>query len=105
MSTVNVVCAIQDNSRLPDRGCTVWVRGQWQTDSTPTAIQLRRGSGNGGGGLTADFQSIQDNVFTPICTKCHQGAGAPEGTAIGRDPQLRGTRGHGRVRSNLRCCA
>jgi hypothetical protein len=27
--------------------------------------------------LTADFQSIQDNIFTPICTKCHIGADAP----------------------------
>lgn len=40
------------------------------------------GSGSGGGGLTADFQSIQDNVFTPICTKCHQGASAPEGLQL-----------------------
>jgi len=32
--------------------------------------------------LTADFQSIQDNIFTPICTKCHQGAGAPEGLML-----------------------
>ncbi len=38
--------------------------------------------GSGGGGLTADFQSIQDNVFTPICTKCHQGASAPEGLQL-----------------------
>ena len=42
----------------------------------------------GGGGttpLTADFQSIQDNVFTPICTKCHIGAGAPEGLQLDAD--------------------
>jgi hypothetical protein len=40
-------------------------------------------SGSGGsGGLTADFQSIQDNVFTPICTKCHIGAGAPQGLQL-----------------------
>jgi methionine-rich copper-binding protein CopC len=32
--------------------------------------------------LTADFQSIQDNVFTPICTKCHIGADAPEGLQL-----------------------
>jgi hypothetical protein len=32
--------------------------------------------------LTADFQSIQDNVFTPICTKCHIGASAPEGLQL-----------------------
>jgi Bacterial Ig-like domain len=38
--------------------------------------------GGGGGPLTADFQSIQDNVFTPICTKCHEGASAPEGLQL-----------------------
>jgi methionine-rich copper-binding protein CopC len=32
--------------------------------------------------LTADFQSIQANVFTPICTKCHVGAAAPEGLQL-----------------------
>jgi len=37
------------------------------------------GGGTGGGTVTADFKSIQDNVFTPICTQCHAGAGAPEG--------------------------
>jgi hypothetical protein len=39
------------------------------------------GSG-GSGGLTADFQSIQDNVLTPICTKCHIGASAPQGLQL-----------------------
>ena len=38
--------------------------------------------GGSSGGLTADFQSIQDNVFTPICTKCHAGASAPEGLQL-----------------------
>ncbi len=32
--------------------------------------------------LSADFQSIQDNVFTPICTRCHLGANAPEGLQL-----------------------
>lgn len=32
--------------------------------------------------LTADFQSIQDNVFTPICVRCHSGAAAPEGLQL-----------------------
>jgi hypothetical protein len=32
--------------------------------------------------LTADFQSIQDNIFTPICVRCHSGAGAPEGLQL-----------------------
>jgi hypothetical protein len=42
----------------------------------------------GGGGsspLTADFQSIQDNVFTPICTRCHIGASAPQGLQLDAD--------------------
>jgi Bacterial Ig-like domain len=40
------------------------------------------GGGSGGGALTADFQSIQENVFTPICTRCHAGASAPEGLQL-----------------------
>jgi hypothetical protein len=36
----------------------------------------------GGGPITPDFQSIEDNVFTPICSKCHIGAGAPEGLQL-----------------------
>jgi hypothetical protein len=40
-------------------------------------------SGGGSGGpITADFQSIQENVFTPICSLCHIGAGAPEGLQL-----------------------
>ena len=35
-----------------------------------------------GGPVTADFQSIQDNVFTPICSVCHIGASAPEGLQL-----------------------
>jgi Bacterial Ig-like domain len=41
------------------------------------------GSGSGSGGtVTADFQSIQENVFTPICSPCHSGATAPEGETL-----------------------
>jgi hypothetical protein len=32
--------------------------------------------------VTADFESIQQNVFTPICSKCHIGASAPEGLQL-----------------------
>jgi hypothetical protein len=32
--------------------------------------------------LTADFQSIQDHVFTPICVRCHSGAAAPQGLQL-----------------------
>ena len=34
------------------------------------------------GPVTADFQSIQDNVFTPICSPCHSGANAPHGLML-----------------------
>lgn len=30
----------------------------------------------------SDFQAIQDQVFTPICTSCHAGAGAPLGLRL-----------------------
>jgi hypothetical protein len=39
-------------------------------------------AGGANGPITADFQSIQDNVFTPICSKCHIGAGAPQGLQL-----------------------
>src|SRR5215468_6159190 len=40
------------------------------------------GSSSGGAALTADLKSIQDNVFTPICTQCHEGAAAPLGLRL-----------------------
>lgn len=43
------------------------------------------GGGAGGGGsstLEATFSSIQENVFTPICTACHAGATAPQGLRL-----------------------
>ena len=42
------------------------------------------GSGSSGstGPVTADFESIQENVFTPICSPCHSGASAPEGLML-----------------------
>lgn len=40
------------------------------------------GPSNGGGAITADFQSIQDHVFTPICSVCHVGGGAPLGLRL-----------------------
>ncbi|MEJ1965361.1 MAG: hypothetical protein WDO56_29015 [Gammaproteobacteria bacterium] len=44
----------------------------------------RPGTGNGGA-LTPDLQSIQDHVFTPICTACHTGAAAPLGFRLDED--------------------
>jgi hypothetical protein len=32
--------------------------------------------------LSADFKSIQDNIFTPLCVRCHSGASAPEGLQL-----------------------
>jgi hypothetical protein len=37
-------------------------------------------SGNPSG--NSDFQEIQDTVFTPICSQCHIGAGAPHGLRL-----------------------
>ena len=40
---------------------------------------------NGGSGsvpLSADLASIEANIFTPICSKCHIGGGAPEGLRL-----------------------
>jgi hypothetical protein len=32
--------------------------------------------------VASDFQQIQDTIFTPICTQCHIGAGAPQGLRL-----------------------
>lgn len=40
------------------------------------------GSGSGNPNLQANFASIQDNIFTPICTACHTGASAPQGLRL-----------------------
>ncbi len=51
-------------------------------DPNGQPIGAASGSSSGGGAVTADFQSIQDNVFTPVCSKCHIGASAPEGLQL-----------------------
>ncbi len=38
--------------------------------------------GSGTVPLSADFASIQANIFTPICSVCHIGGGAPEGLRL-----------------------
>jgi len=40
------------------------------------------GGGGGGAMLEATFDSIQANIFTPICTACHIGAAAPQGLRL-----------------------
>jgi methionine-rich copper-binding protein CopC len=60
-------------------GCTAGCAGNGQgLDQNGQPIS----SGGAGGPITADFQSIQNNVFTPICSKCHIGGGAPEGLQL-----------------------
>jgi hypothetical protein len=39
-------------------------------------------SSSASGPLTADLASIEAHVFTPICSKCHIGASAPEGLQL-----------------------
>ncbi len=51
-------------------------------DSNGAPIGSGGGGGSAGGPVTADFQSIQDNVFTPICSRCHAGGNAPEGLML-----------------------
>ena len=59
-------------------------------NSNGQPIGSSSGSGSGGSGgtggttgpVTADFESIQENVFTPICSPCHSGASAPEGLML-----------------------
>jgi hypothetical protein len=58
-------------------------------NSNGQPIGSSSGSGGGSGGtggttgpVTADFESIQENVFTPICSPCHSGASAPEGLML-----------------------
>jgi hypothetical protein len=63
--------------------CAAGCAGNGQgLDQNGQPISGGGGGGNGNGTVTADFQSIQDNVFTPICSKCHIGASAPEGLQL-----------------------
>jgi hypothetical protein len=50
--------------------------------SGAVGVDGSNGGGGGGSTLQANFQSIQDNVFTPICTACHVGATAPQGLRL-----------------------
>lgn len=40
------------------------------------------GSGGGSGPLAANFDSIQANIFEPLCEHCHAGANAPAGLRL-----------------------
>jgi hypothetical protein len=56
------------------------------SDGQPIGSSTSSGTGSTGstapGTPTADFESIQENVFTPICSPCHSGASAPEGLML-----------------------
>jgi hypothetical protein len=43
---------------------------------------LAPGGGDSLPPLSADFDSIQANIFTPICSVCHIGGGAPQGLRL-----------------------
>jgi methionine-rich copper-binding protein CopC len=62
-------------------GCAAGCAGNGQgLDQNGQPISA--GGTAGGGPVTADFQSIQANVFTPICSVCHIGASAPQGLQL-----------------------
>jgi Bacterial Ig-like domain len=65
-------------------GCAAGCAGNGQgLDQNGQPISSGGGTGGTTGGpVTADFQSIQANVFTPICSVCHIGASAPEGLQL-----------------------
>ena len=41
--------------------------------------------GGASGPLTANFDSLQANVFEPLCEHCHSGANAPAGLRLDAD--------------------
>ena len=44
--------------------------------------QPSSGANMASGPIQPTLESIEENVFTPICSKCHIGAGAPEGLQL-----------------------
>jgi hypothetical protein len=65
-------------------GCAAGCAGNGQ-GLNQNGQPISAGGGTGGttgGPVTADFQSIQANVFTPICSVCHIGASAPQGLQL-----------------------
>jgi hypothetical protein len=69
--------------RMPDRNivavCLAALSCGACTGSGEGLDENGRPIGAGPGPLVPEFQSIQDNVFTPVCTVCHSGAAAPLG--------------------------
>ncbi len=67
---------------LAAAGCTGNGDGLDANGQPLSSSSTSSSSSSSSGALTADFTSIQDNVFTPICTRCHIGASAPEGLEL-----------------------
>lgn len=66
-------------------GVMLWALSGCAGDGTGLDVNGRPLGGDGGGGsdtLQPTFQSIQAQVFTPICTACHAGAAAPLGLRL-----------------------
>ena len=76
MASVGAVCPI---------GAMLCALAGCAGDGTGLDANGRPLDGDGGGGsdtLQPTFQSIQEQVFTPICTACHAGAAAPLGLRL-----------------------
>ena len=76
MSCVRLRTLIASVAAAAVAGCTAGSGAGLDQNGQPI------GSTGGTPPLTADFISIQANVFTPVCTKCHTGAGAPLGLQL-----------------------
>lgn len=62
--------------------CTTCVLAACAGDGSGLDENGRPVGESSGGALQPNFKSIQDNVFTPICTVCHAGAAAPLGLRL-----------------------
>jgi hypothetical protein len=64
-------------------GAAIFVAGLAGCAGNGDGLNAAEQGGSGSTGpVTADFDSIQENVFTPICSPCHSGASAPEGLML-----------------------
>lgn len=71
-----------DTTAVSDGSHTLTAEASDAAGNTTTSAAITVAVQNGPGGIQATWRSIQDNVFTPICTQCHVGANAPEGLRL-----------------------